>query len=250
MRVVATLRIADHVAAGVTDVDGLASAAGCDADALSRVLRHLVGKGLFEETSPGRFGLNEAAEGLLDDTAHRGLTQRLGLDLDGFGGRMAHAWSTLLTTVRTGKPAYQDLFGLPLWEDLDAHPDIAAEFDELMANEYVSDPEVLVHSDWESVETVVDVGGGTGTLLAEILRARPHVHGVLVDLPRTVARSPEVFRVAGVSERTRAVGQSFFDPLPSGADLSSPRRSTSWPSTSRTGASTRASSTASTARSR
>lgn len=81
------------------------------------------------------------------------------------------------------------------------------------------DPEVLVAGDWGSVRTVVDVGGGTGALLAEILRARPAIHGTLVDLPRAVARSREVFHAAGVSERVTTVGQSFFDPLPAGADL-------------------------------
>ena len=83
----------------------------------------------------------------------------------------------------------------------------------------IPDPEVLVTGGWESVRTVVDVGGGTGSLLAEILRARPTVRGTLVDLPPKVARSLEIFQIAGVAERVTAVGQSFFDPLPAGADL-------------------------------
>lgn len=69
------------------------------------------------------------------------------------------------------------------------------------------------------MRTVVDVGGGTGSLLAAILRARPTLRGVLVDLPRTVARSGEIFQDADVAERVTTVGQSFFDPLPAGADL-------------------------------
>jgi hypothetical protein len=56
-------------------------------------------------------------------------------------------------------------------------------------------------------------------MLAEILRTRPAVRGTLVDLPRTVARSGETFQAAGVAERVTMVGQSFFDPLPAGADL-------------------------------
>ena len=104
---------------------------------------------------------------------------------------------------------------------MQAHPDLAASFDALMgpAGHGILDPEVLVAGGWESVRTVVDVGGGTGSLLAEILRARPEVRGTLVDLPPTVARSVEIFQVAGVAERVTAVGQSFFDPLPAGADL-------------------------------
>jgi hypothetical protein len=217
VHVVATLRIADRLAAaeGATGIAELASAAGCDADSLRRVMRHLAGKGVFTEPEPGRFALNEAAKQLLDPA------MRLGLDLDGFGGRMAYAWTTLLTAVQTGSPAYHEVFGLPFWEDLDAHPDIAAEFDALMGppGHGTPDPEVLVNGDWDSVNTVVDVGGGTGALLAEVLRTRPGLRGTLVDLPRTVARSSEIFRDAGVADRATAVAQSFFDPLPGGGDL-------------------------------
>jgi 2,7-dihydroxy-5-methyl-1-naphthoate 7-O-methyltransferase len=216
VHVVATLRIADHIAAGITEIGPLAAAAGADRDSLYRVLRHLIGKGLFTESAPGRFELTETAHGLLGESG------RLVFDLDSFGGRMAHAWGTMLSAVRTGKPAYHEAFGRGFWDDLDAHPDIGAKFDELMgpAGHGAPDWRVLVNpADWESVRTVVDVGGGTGTLLAEILCARPEVRGTLVDLPRPVAQSSGVFEAAGVADRATAVAQSFFDPLPAGSDL-------------------------------
>jgi SAM-dependent methyltransferase len=215
VHVVATLRVAEHVAAGKTRLDELAAASGANAEYLGRVLRHLVARGVFEEPEPGRFALNDAARGFLESSL------RLGLDLDGFGGRMAHAWSSLLDAVRTGAPAYHTVFGRPFWDDLQAHPEIAAAFDALMgpAGHGTPDPAVLLTGGWESVRTVVDVGGGTGALLAEILRARPHVRGTLVDLPPAVTRSAETFRSAGVADRVTAAAQSFFDPLPAGADL-------------------------------
>src|SRR6266540_5696427 len=201
--VVATLRIADHVA----------GATGCDADALHNVLGHLVGKGVFEETAPGRFALNEAARGLLDSSHFLGL--------EGIGGRMAYAWGTLPTYVLTGAPGYAELFGLPFWEDLAAHPEVAASFDALMgpAGHGTPDAEIPISGGWEPVRTVVDVGGGTGAMLAEVLRAHPGTRGTLVDFPGTVARSSKVFESAGVADRVTTVGQSFFDPLPAGADL-------------------------------
>lgn len=216
VHVVATLRIADHIAAGTTEIGPLAAAAGADRDSLHRVLRHLVSKGLFVETTPGQFALNELAQGL------QGESGRLGFDLDSFGGRMAHAWGTLLSAVRTGRPAYHEAFGRGFWDDLDAHPELGAKFDALMgpAGHGVPDWRVLLDpADWESVRTVVDVGGGTGSLLAEILRARPEVRGTLVDLPRPVEGSAEVFATAGVADRATAVAQTFFDPLPAGCDL-------------------------------
>lgn len=212
IHVVATLRIANHIAAGTTNITTLARSAECNADFLQRVLRHLVSKGVFAEPTPGQFALNDAAQGLLDPTF---------LDLNGIGGRIAYAWGSLLSAVRTGASAYHEIFGLPFWEDLQAHPDIAASFDALMgpAGHGAPDPEVLLTGDWEEIRTVVDVGGGTGALLAEILRARPEIKGTLVDFPGTVARADAILQEAGVSERVRTVGQNFFDPLPAGADL-------------------------------
>ena len=215
VHVVATLRIAHRIEAGNAEIDKLAAAAGADRDSLHRVLRHL-SKGVFEEPAPGCFALNEAARALLGPFSGA-------FDLDSFGGRMAHAWGTLLSAVRTGRPAYHEAFGRAFWEDLDAHPDIAASFDALMgpAGHGVPDPDVLVDpADWESVRTVVDVGGGTGALLAEVLRARPEVRGTLVDLPRTVARSAEVFQAAGGSrplrpeERAQRLARSRSDSYP------------------------------------
>jgi len=215
IHVVATLRIADHVATGIDQIDDLAAAAGCDPYALHRVLTHLVGRGVFEEPAPGRFVLNAAAQGFLDPS------QRLGLDLYSLGGRLARAWGTLLSYVRTGEPAYHEVFGLSFWDDLQAHPEIAARFDALIgpAGHGIPNPAFHISGGWASVRTVVDVGGGTGAMLAEILRARPEIHGTLVDLPGTVARSAEIFQAAGVVQRVTTVGQSFFDPLPAGADL-------------------------------
>jgi hypothetical protein len=212
VHVAVTLRIAEHIAAGASDLTSLAAATGCDAYALHAMLGHLVSKGVFEQPSPGRFTVNRAA---------RELSANRFLDLRGIGGRMAGAWSTLIAYVQTGRPAYSEVFGLPFWEDLEAHPAIAADFDELMgiAGHGAPDPDFPLADGWDEVRTVVDVGGGTGAMLASILRFRPSVRGTLVDLPGAVARSASVFEGAGVADRVTYAGQSFFDPLPAGADL-------------------------------
>jgi 2,7-dihydroxy-5-methyl-1-naphthoate 7-O-methyltransferase len=214
--VAATLRIADRIAGGCTEIRALAEAANADPESLGRVLRYLVSKGIFEEPAPGEFALNDAARGLLDGPL------RFGLDLNGIGGRMAYAWGTLLSAVKSGRPAYHEAFGRSFWDDLEANPDVGASFDALMgpAGHGVPDASVLLDpADWEHIRTVVDVGGGTGTLLSEVLRHRSHLRGTLVDLPRVVARSVQVFEAAGVADRVESVGQSFFDPLPAGKDL-------------------------------
>ena len=215
IHVAATLRVAHHIRDGHEDIAALAAAAHADRDALHRVLRHLARNGVFVEAPPGHFTLNATGEELLDEGA---LT---GLDLDSFGGRMAGAWNTLLSAVRTGKTAYHEAFGRNFWDDMDAHPEIGAKFDTLMGPGHgTPDPEILVDpADWDRVRSVVDVGGGTGWLLAEILRAHPNVHGTLVDLPRAASKATATFEGAGVGKRATVVAQSFFDPLPAGADV-------------------------------
>src|SRR6266496_5376813 len=212
LRVAATLRIPGHIAAGHVGIADLAAAAGCDPDALHAVLGHLVSQGVFTEESPGRFACNQAAEQLAGVPF---------LDLAGIGGRMAHTWGTLLDFVRTGLPAYQQVFGRPFWEDLAAHPAIGAEFDALMgpAGHGVPDFDVELSDGWDAVRTIVDVGGGTGAMLASLLRRHPRARGILVDLPGTVARAGEIIENFGVAGRVTVEAQSFFDPLPAGADL-------------------------------
>lgn len=142
VHVVATLRIAELLETVPREVGELASQAGCDRDALLGVLRHLAGKGVFIEETAETSALNGPARTLLEPGA------RLGLDLDGFGGRMANAWTTLLTFIRTGKPAYETIFGAPFWEDLDRNTSIGELFDELMGpvGHGAPNPEVLLRA--------------------------------------------------------------------------------------------------------
>ena len=208
VHIAVTLRVAERISAGSDRIGDLARAAGCDERALRAVMEHLADRGVFDEPEPGRFTLNETSRQLLDAGT------RVGLDLDGIGGRMAHAWATLPGFVQTGRPEYARIFGRPFWDDLRAHPQVAASFDALMgpAGHGTPDATFAISGGWDSIRTVVDVGGGTGAFLTELLRLRPWIQGTLIDLPGTIAR-------AVTHERLTAVAQDFFDPLPAGADL-------------------------------
>jgi hypothetical protein len=209
VRVAATLRLADLMAGGAEHVDELAERTGTNADALGRLLRHLTCRGVFAEPSPGRFTINETADLLRSD--HPSGMRRL-FDLDEFGGRMDLAFTELMHTVRTGQPAWEAAFGAPFWNYLAANPAIAASFDATMAGSLRTTAATAY--DWSGVRHVVDVGGGTGALLAEVLRANAGVRATLVDLPETVARGRRFLAERGLDGRCEFAGQSFFDPLP------------------------------------
>jgi O-methyltransferase len=216
VRAAASLRVADHLVDGPVALDDLARRVEANPDALARMLRHLICHGVFAEPSPGTFALNEMAEFLRSDHPSG---MRVSLDLDGFGGQMDLAFTGLLHTVRTGGPAWERVFGLPFWEYLAANPKMSGSFDAVMssATEFVTDA-VAAH-DWSTVRHVIDVGGGRGVLLAAILATSPELRGTLIDLPDTVERGRQYLAEHGVGERSEVVGQSFFDPLPTGGDL-------------------------------
>ena len=121
-------------------------------------------------------------------------------------------WGTLLDYVRTGQPAYATLFGRPFWEDLAAHPDIAAGFDALMGQPGHGTPDfdIELAGGWDEVRTMVDVGGGTGAMLASLLRRHPHARGILLDLPGTIARADTTLSAAELAWPRDAPGAELL----------------------------------------
>jgi hypothetical protein len=214
IRVAATLRLADHVAAGVRTAEGLAAAVDADPDALSRLLGHLVTAGVLACSDAG-YALTETGEHLRDDHPDG---VRAWLDLDGAIGHADKCFVELLHTVRTGEPAFGRLFGRPFWDDLAEDPRRAASFDTLMGNRLVQDiPAVAAAYPWAGLGHVVDVGGGNGSLLIAILEAHPGLRGTVVDLAGPVERAGQAIAAAGLGDRADTAAGSFFDELPAGA---------------------------------
>jgi 2,7-dihydroxy-5-methyl-1-naphthoate 7-O-methyltransferase len=217
VRVAATLRLADLITDDGTHLDDLAALAGADRDALGRLLRFLAARGVFVEAAPGVFALNEAARMLREDHPAR---LRRWFDLDGAGGAMDRAYSGLLDTVRTGAPAYPKVAGRDFWADLAGDPQLAASFGSLMeahSSELADD--VVAGYPWDQISLLVDVGGGSGALLARILGAHPHLRGILVDLVAGTSEATALLEEAGVGDRCEPRVIDFFGPLPAGADV-------------------------------
>ncbi len=120
--------------------------------------------------------------------------------------------------MRTGQPAYPAYYGRSFWEDLSADAALAASFDALMGADVAAEaPAIVAAYDWGSLDAVVDVGGGDGTLLIALLTRYPALRGTVVDLPGAAASASAALAAAGLSERGVAVAGSFFEPLPPGA---------------------------------
>ncbi|MCG5465347.1 methyltransferase [Micromonospora sp. NPDC053740] len=216
VRAAATLGLADLIAAGTTTLDELAAATKANPDALHRLLRYLSVRGVFTETEPRVYALTEAAEFLKTDHP---AAQRPWLDVDSMAGRIEGTFSSLTHSIRTGDAAYPVRYGIEFWDDLATNPDRATSFGALMATHASYFDQVVQGYDWSTVNHVIDVGGGTGALLTEILKAQPHLRGTVVDLAGVVEQGRARFEAAGIADRAEVVSGSIFDPLPAGADV-------------------------------
>ena len=214
IHVSATLGIADLLGDGPRSADELAEDAGADAPTLYRLLRALASVGVFAETD-GRFALTPLAELLRTDAP--GSLRAWAIQI----GQPYYwaSWGHLLHSVRTGEAAFPALYGTNVWEYRETRPREAEVFNAAMTALSAAVVEAVVRSyDFSGIGVLVDVGGGEGALLAEILAASPGVRGVLFDQAHVVAGAGALLERVGVADRCEVVAGSFFDAVPGGGD--------------------------------
>lgn len=213
--VIATLGVADRLANGPLGHEELAKETATHAPALRRVLRLLASVGVFSEEPDGRFALTPIGACLRDGVPG---SMRAAARL--FGGVTQDRWADLLYSVQTGEPAFRKQAGAEgPFGGIAADPELAALFDEAMADwtEHVAVAAVAAY-DFTRFETIVDVGGGNGTLLAGILGVTPGPRGIVFDLPHVIERAQAHLAEVGVADRCTAVGGDFFQEVPPGGD--------------------------------
>jgi hypothetical protein len=213
--VVARIRIADHLRDGPRSAGELAQVAGCDADALYRVMRALASIGVFAEDGSNTFRLTPMGNWLRSDVpgSIRVAAEVVAEDW------MWRPWGALTHSVTTGETAFHALYGTDTWTWFGEHRGPARMFDELMDTITLADAEAIVGSfDFAPYRTIVDVAGGRGVLLAEILRRNPGARGLLFNLPEVIESAAHTID-PDFGERLRLVPGDFFQAVPPGGDL-------------------------------
>jgi hypothetical protein len=175
----------------------------------------LSGYSVFAVQPDGRFELTPMADALRDNApdSMRGMAVLMGHPL------LWEDWGHLLSSVRTGEASMPELRGMGAFDFFMANPEYAAVFFQGFRNlsESETDP-VLAAYDFSQFRTIVDVGGGRGTVLARILTQATSSRGVLYDSESATADAPPVFDAAGVGGRVTIENGTYFDKLPAGAD--------------------------------
>ena len=215
IQVAAELGIADALTDGPLALDDLADRVGADPDSLGRLMRALISRGVFRQRRDGRYDLNALANALRSDArfSMHGWARVVG------SPQHREHWSLLAESIKSGKAILPQVRGKEAFEYLKDEPELASLLNDTMTT--VSDlaaVAIVAGYDFRLYRTIIDVGGGQGGLLSEILAATPNARGVLFDQPEVVAGASALLRQRGVEDRVRVEGGSFFDSVPSGGD--------------------------------
>lgn len=213
--VAAQLGIADLLHEGPKSLEELAAATDSHAPTLYRLMRALASVGLFAENEPRRFVLSPLASLLRTDTPDSLHDYAILCGSDFY----FRSLTNLRRSAQSGKPALELTFGMNLFEYLQQHPSDAAMFNAAMTS--ISRQEAIAVRDaydFSGLQTVADIGGGHGVMLAIILKANASLRGILFDRPAVVQGAAALLQKEGVADRCQMVEGDFFAAVPAGAD--------------------------------
>jgi hypothetical protein len=212
--VVTKLGVPEALRDGPRTLEELVTATGAHGPTLSRILKALVAFGYFGEKD-GAFRLTRRSRPLLPDAPD---SVRAAVLLWGHPINLS-TFGALLHSARTGERAFDHVFGAGVFEYLEANPEANETYNEGMTALAAIGQGIAARSyDYAEIRTLVDVGGGHGSILAAVLAENPQLRGVLFDQPHVVAGAPVQLQQAGVADRCEVVGGSFFESLPHGHD--------------------------------
>jgi len=210
--VAAELGIADMLAEDPKSIEELAQTSQSHAPSLYRMMRALASVGIFFETEGKRFELTPMAE-CLKNGAMRSVALMFNSDWSD------KAWGYFLDSVKTGDTAFEKAHGMSVSDWLENNPQAAKVFNEANAVKAVNSHRAIVDVyDFSGVNTLTDVGGGLGALMAEILIVNPLMNGVVADIPSVIQKARKIIRSRGLEDRCEAVGCDFFKEIPAGSD--------------------------------
>jgi hypothetical protein len=128
-------------------------------------------------------------------------------------------WDNLLYSIKSGKPAFEKAHGDTPFEWFCNHPKEARIFQQ--ANDFKARQthrKILEVYDFADIKMLTDLGGGTGGLMVEILRANAHLKGCVTELPYAIPMIEENIIKNSLKKRLKAIACDFFQELPPKSD--------------------------------
>jgi hypothetical protein len=207
--------VPEVLANGPLPVSEIAAKTGSNADALYRVMRLLASVGVFAEL-PGRiFALTSTSELLRRDVAGSMRDMVLWVS-NPFHFRV---WSALAHSIQTGQPAVEKVCGQSCFDAIFDDPEVACDFNSAMTCfSRQTAPRLLETYNFSGIDTLMDVAGGHGAILCEVLSRYPEMKGILFDLPNVIQEANRHIGSLKLDHRCKTIAGDFFQGIPAGAD--------------------------------
>jgi hypothetical protein len=187
MHALASHHILGAIARGHHTPEAIARVGQLHAPSLQRLLRAALDMGLVASSGDGGFRVTERGQ-RLDPDQPNSLHSDIMLSVEQYWP----AWRALHKAVQTGLPTFEDVHGCPPWEWRQRHPEQGRFFNEWQVQQSrLVLTDVLAALDLASAHTVVDIGGGQGTLLRACHDRWPHLQLVLFEQAHTLAAMPK-----------------------------------------------------------
>jgi len=216
LHVAASLGVADHLKDGQKSYDVVARACGAHPPSLYRLLRALAAVGVFHETGNKEFSLTPLGVCLTSDApgSRRNYARWIGTP-----GQW-RSWGNLLHSIKSGESASEFTHGKDAWTYRMEHPEEQGVFNSAMTSNSRSEAQAVLEAyDFSRFECIVDVGGGQGLLLKEMLLAYPAARGLLLDQPQVITSADKVLASAGLAQRCQIIAGSFLESVPEDGDV-------------------------------
>lgn len=211
--VAAKLGLADQLSQGPRTSAEVAAALQQDPERTHRLMRGLAHYGVLAQAADGRFTLTPVGEYLQSFVPGSERIQAI------FCGELHYpAWGGLLHAFQSGDIAFDHIFGQSFYMRLNSDLKSNEGLHSFMTEQAKGTARALNENyDFGDARQLVDIGGGYGTILADILLAHPQLQGVLVDL---VTEGLDLFfESSGLGDRVQLVQGDFFDGVPAGGDI-------------------------------
>lgn len=212
---VVRLKIPDLLVDGPVPIAELAAQAGVNPDALYRVLRVLACVDVVQELPGKRFAPTPVSELLRSDVPGSMRDMILWMS-NPFHFKV---WAELGYSVETGKPGVEKAYGKSCFDAIFGDLEIASDFNNAMSclSRRIA-PALLEAYDFSGIGTLVDIAGGHGAVLCEVLSRYPNMKGILFDVPNVIQEATCHICNLKMDDRCNAISGSFFEYVPSGAD--------------------------------
>ena len=197
------LGLPDTLAAGPLTAAQLATALELSAPHLHRFLRGLCTIGICEELADGAFALAPGGQSLKSDSPSR-LAEKVQIVV----GQYWRPWADLVSTLQTGAPAFEHVFGMSVSEWRSVNAAQGALFDSYLAKETGGQLGTII--------AAIDLSG-VGTVA--ILPARYRPDGVPFDRAYMVDMSQRFLPLLRAVKRVEFVAGDVLDEIPVEADL-------------------------------